>query len=65
MNYYNEFDPKAANWLCELIRCREIPDGVVDTRSITDVSPSDLEGFAQHHFFAGIGGWSLALRLAG
>jgi DNA (cytosine-5)-methyltransferase 1 len=65
MNYYNEFDPKAAAWLRELIKNQLIPAGDVDTRSITDVSSSDLNGYAQCHFFAGIGGWSLALRLAG
>lgn len=27
--------------------------------------PGDLDGFTQCHFFAGIGGWPLALRLAG
>lgn len=27
MNYYNEFDPKAAAWLRELIKARLIPDG--------------------------------------
>lgn len=65
MNYYNEYDPKAAAWLRELIADGHIPAGDVDTRSITEVSPHDLTGYTQHHFFAGIGGWSLALRLAG
>jgi len=65
MNYYNEFDPKAAAWLRELINDKLIPKGDVDTRSITDVSDSELKGYTQHHFFAGIGGWSHALRLAG
>ena len=65
MNYYNEHDPKAAAWLRELIKRGHIPDGVVDERSIEDVVPSELTGFAQCHFFAGIGGWSLALQLAG
>lgn len=65
MNYYNEFDPKAAAWLRELIRAGEIPPGDVDTRSITEISPHELTGYTQHHFFAGIGGWSLALKLAG
>jgi len=63
--YYNEFDPFAANWLRELIKEGLIADGVVDERSIKDVQPGDLRGFTQHHFFAGIGGWSYALRLAG
>lgn len=63
--YYNEFDPFAAHWLRNLIAAGHIAPGVVDDRSITDVSASDLKGFTQCHFFAGIGGWSLALRLAG
>ncbi len=65
MNYYNENCPSAAAWLRELIRCGHIPDGHVDDRSIVDVRASDLDGYVQHHFFAGISGWSLALRLAG
>jgi DNA (cytosine-5)-methyltransferase 1 len=62
--YYNEFDPFAAEWLRELIKDGLIADGIVDERSITEVLPSDLEGFTQCHFFAGIGGWSVALKLA-
>lgn len=42
-----------------------IADGEVDDRSITEVAPEDLKGFDQCHFFAGIGGWSYAARLAG
>lgn len=63
--YYNENDPKAAAWLQALIDAREIGFGVVDKRSICDVQPNELSGFDQHHFFAGIGGWPLALRIAG
>lgn len=63
--YYNENDAKTAAWLRELIREGLVADGEVDTRSIADVRGSDLYGFAQCHFFAGIGGWSAALRLAG
>jgi hypothetical protein len=65
MNYYNEWDSFAAAWLKELIKDGLIPDGEVDSRSIADVEPSDLKGFTQCHFFAGIGGWSRALQLAG
>ena len=64
-SYYNEFDPFAAAWLRELIKEGLIADGDVDERSICDVQSSDLEGYTQCHFFAGIGGWSLALRIAG
>jgi len=65
MNYYNEWDSFAAEWLKQLIKDGLIPNGEVDTRSIADVEPSDLKGFTQCHFFAGIGGWSRALQLAG
>jgi DNA (cytosine-5)-methyltransferase 1 len=63
--YYNEFDPKAAAWLRELIRAGLIAPGDVDERSIKDVKADDLANYKQCHFFAGIGGWSYALRLAG
>lgn len=65
MNYYNEFDPFAAAWLEQLIAAGHIAPGVVDRRSIEDVSPNDLKDFTQCHFFAGIGVWSYALRRAG
>lgn len=65
MNYYNEWDKGAAKWLRELIERGLVPYGYVDERSITEVSPSDLEGFTQCHFFSGIGGWSRALQIAG
>lgn len=63
--YYNEFDKNAAAWLRELIRRGLIAPGDVDERSIVDVRPDDLAGYRQCHFFAGIGGWSYALRIAG
>lgn len=63
--YYNEIDPFAAQWLRNLIAGGHIAPGEVDERSIEDVTPDDLRGFTQCHFFAGIGGWSHALRLAG
>lgn len=62
--YYNEFDKKAAAWLRELIKAGHIADGDVDERSIEDVVPSELTGYTQCHFFAGIGVWSYALRQA-
>jgi DNA (cytosine-5)-methyltransferase 1 len=63
--YYNEIDPYAAQWLRNLIAAGHIAPGDVDERSIVDVQPDDLKGYTQCHFFAGIGGWSLAARLAG
>lgn len=63
--YYNEHDPKAAQWLRNLIAAGHIAPGIVDERSIEDVAPDDLREFTQCHFFAGIGVWSYALRRAG
>lgn len=63
--YYNEIDPFAAQWLRNLIDAGHIAPGVVDTRSIEEVTANDLKGFTQCHFFAGIGVWSYALRRAG
>ena len=63
--YYNEMEPYAAQWLRNLMDKNLIAKGEVDERSILDVAPADLRGFTQCHFFAGIGGWSLAARLAG
>jgi len=63
--YYNEIDKYAAKWLRNLIDAGHIAPGIVDERSIEDIHPGDLKGFAQCHFFAGIGVWSYALRRAG
>ena len=63
--YYNEFDRHAAAWLRELGNAGEIEPGEVDERSIADVTPDDVRRFTRCHFFAGIGGWDYALRLAG
>ncbi|WP_081048566.1 DNA cytosine methyltransferase [Xanthomonas translucens] len=64
-HFYNEFDPKAAAWLRELIAQGHLPPGVVDERSIEEIEPQELQRYVQCHFFAGIGGWPLALQLAG
>lgn len=63
--YYNEIEPTSAQWLRSLVAAGAIPSGDVDERSICDVQPDDLRGYDQCHFFAGIAGWPLALRLAG
>ena len=63
--FYNEHDPFAAAWLRELIADGHIAPGIVDERSIEDLTPDDLRPFRQVHFFAGVGVWSLAARIAG
>ena len=62
--YYNENDPFAANWLRDLLAWGLIAPGDVDERSVSDVDAADLAPYTQCHFFAGIGGWSIALRKA-
>ena len=63
--YYNDNDPMVCAWVRQLMLDGLIPHGVVDSRSILDVKPADLEGFTQCHFFCGIAGWAQALSLAG
>lgn len=63
--YYNEIDPYCVAWLRNLIAAGHIASGDVDDRPIEQVTVADLKGYTQCHFFAGLGGWSRALRLAG
>lgn len=63
--FYNEWDGYAAQWLRNLSNDGHIPQGIVCEKSITDLTPNDLDGYDQCHFFTGIGGWLLALRWAG
>ena len=65
MIYMNEIDPYCAQWLQNLMDAGVLPAGHIDTRSIEDVTPNDLAGYTQCHFFAGLGGWIYALDLAG
>ncbi len=62
---YNEIEPFAAAWLRELIKANAIPQGTVDERFLEDITPDELWGAPQAHFFAGIGVWPYALRAAG
>ena len=62
MNWYNEIDPYAAQWLRNLIDAGELAPGVVDERDIRDVRPTELVSFDECHFFAGVGVWPRAIR---
>ena len=63
--YYNEIDPYCVAWLKNLMLKGLIYAGDIDDRDIRKVSSDDLKGYTHCHFFAGIAGWPLALRLAG
>lgn len=60
MIYLNDNDAYAAAWLRNLY-----PKAEVDARSITELRTRDVDSCERVHLFAGIGGWELALQLAG
>lgn len=62
--YYNEIDPNAALWLRAAMDAGHISKGDIDTRSIEDVGPDELIGYDRCHFFAGIGGWEIAIKIS-
>lgn len=61
-SFYNDFDPNACRWLDNLQRHHKIPEGVVSSMSITNIT--EVGDYQYAHFFAGIGGWPLAFQLA-
>ena len=63
--FYNEWEAHPVAWLRNLIAAGQVAPGVVDERSIRDLRPDDVAGPGQRHLFAGLGGWSYSLRLAG
>ena len=65
MDYLNEINPDAIRWLRELVANGSIPESVVDERSVEHVQADDVIRYRQCHWFAGIAGWPLSLRLAG
>lgn len=62
---YNDNERFVCEWLHELIAANELPRGDVACNPIQEISPDDLAPYTECHFFAGIGGWPLALQLAG
>lgn len=63
--YYNEPDRFCVGALQQLMDDGFIPHGKIDNRPIQEVQAKDLEGFISCHFFAGVGIWPYAFRLAG
>lgn len=59
--YVNDNDRNATHWLSKL----PFEFDCIDDRSIVEVQANDVIGYTQCHFFAGIGGWPLALEIAG
>lgn len=63
--FYNEKDLYLCRWLVNLANEDLIAGGEVWHGDIRGVRGEHLEPFSHCHFFAGIGAWSYALRLAG
>lgn len=64
LDYYNDRDKFCCAWLASLMVAGCVPFGTIDDRPIQAVN-SGLASYRQVHLFAGIGGWSRALHLAG
>ena len=62
---YNEIDDYAVHWLRALISQGHVAPGRVERTGIEHLRPEHVANAKQAHFFAGIGVWSHALRLAG
>ncbi len=64
-SFYNDNERYCVSWLENLITMKLLPEGEVNSTSIEEIDPNATRGFTQCHFFAGLGGWPYALRLAG
>jgi DNA (cytosine-5)-methyltransferase 1 len=62
---YNEIEPFAVRWMENLIHAGHIANGSIELRSIAEIAVDDVRRATQFHAFAGLGGWSHALRSAG
>ena len=62
---YTDHDEKVCAWLRELVEAGELPMGEVWCRDMTTVSAEEVSHFTQRHWCCGIGGWPLALKMAG
>jgi len=63
--FYNEIDDFAVRWLRALVTKGHIAPGNVERVGIEHLTADRIGNATQAHFFAGIGVWSYALRLAG
>lgn len=63
--FYNENGSFSVAWLKNLMQKGLIEEAKIDNRSIEEIKPTDVSGYTRAHFFAGIAGWEIALKLAG
>ena len=62
---YNDNDPTAYAWLTRLVAAGHLPAGDVSPAPVQLLTPEAVAPYGSAHFFAGVGGWPLALRMAG
>ena len=62
---YNDIDAYAVAWLKRLVDHGFLSDGAVDSRPVQEIEPDEARALKRVHWFAGIGGWDLALQWAG
>lgn len=65
MVLYTDIDEFCIWWIKRLVLQQELPYGECLTEDITNFDMGLLEWYNHCHFFAGIGGWALALSMAG
>jgi len=65
MNIYVDIDEFVVDWLDNLQRNDLLQAGHAVVMDITKARPWMFHSYTQVHLFAGIGGWPLALRMAG
>src|SRR5690348_3762426 len=63
--FYNEIDQFCCAWMSNLMDAGQITPGVINDRSIEELTPEDVKGYDRAHFFAGIACWDYALNQAG
>ena len=61
-SFYNDNHPATGAWLQALVNAGELPSGRVQ---VCDVTEADPDNSTHCHWFAGIGGWPLALKMIG
>lgn len=58
--FFNDIDPKNCRWVENAF-----PEFTISDSDVRSINANDVAGFRRCHFFGGIGGWELGLRLAG
>lgn len=61
---YTDNNPYVCKWTQNLIQKEGLPNGLIIPKDIHTLQAESIKDLKQCHFFNGIGGWPLALKLA-